>query len=89
MTALEKFQDLLHRLFQFDCADLDFGIYRIMNQKRDVVEAFIDKALVQTVRRQLNQGTLKEQDELATRLRELGEQRPVLHRRRDWLQREP
>ena len=26
---LEKFQDLLRELFQFDCADLDFGIYRI------------------------------------------------------------
>ncbi len=29
---LEKFQDLLWReLFQFDCADWDFGIYRIIN----------------------------------------------------------
>ena len=30
-----KFQDLLRELFQFDCADLDFGIYRIMNHKRE------------------------------------------------------
>ena len=28
--ALRRFQDLLHELFQFDCADLDFGIYRIL-----------------------------------------------------------
>jgi adenine-specific DNA-methyltransferase len=28
-----KFQQLLRELFQFDCADLDFGIYRIMNYK--------------------------------------------------------
>ena len=35
---LAKFQNLLRELFQFDCADLDFGIYRIMNHKRDVVE---------------------------------------------------
>jgi adenine-specific DNA-methyltransferase len=34
----EKFQELLRELFQFDCADLDFGIYRIMNYKREVVE---------------------------------------------------
>ena len=39
--ALSKFQNLLRELFQFDCADLDFGIYRIMNHKRDVVEKFI------------------------------------------------
>ena len=38
---LTKFQGLLRELFQFDCADLDFGIYRIMNHKRDVVERFV------------------------------------------------
>ena len=42
-TNLVKFQDLLRELFQFDCADLDFGIYRIMNHKRDVVEQFITR----------------------------------------------
>jgi adenine-specific DNA-methyltransferase len=26
-TPREKFQTLLRKLFQFDCADLDFGIY--------------------------------------------------------------
>ena len=41
---LTKFQDLLRELFQFDCADLDFGIYRIMNHKRDVIERFISKS---------------------------------------------
>ena len=38
----EKFQGLLRKLFQFDCAELDFGIYRIMNHKRDVIEKFIE-----------------------------------------------
>jgi len=33
-TPLAKFQALLRELFQFECADLDFGIYRIMNHKR-------------------------------------------------------
>ncbi len=28
-----KFQQLLSELFEFDFADLDFGIYRIMNHK--------------------------------------------------------
>ena len=36
MDACNKFQHLLRELFQFDTADLDFGIYRIMNHKREV-----------------------------------------------------
>ena len=47
--SLDKFQKLLRELFQFDCADLDFGIYRIMNHKRDVVERFITEDLPQDV----------------------------------------
>jgi adenine-specific DNA-methyltransferase len=39
--SCEKFQGLARELFQFDCADLDFGIYRIMNHKRGVIEKFI------------------------------------------------
>ncbi len=46
---LKKFQDLLRTLFQFDCADLDFGIYRILNYKREQVEAFITERLPQIV----------------------------------------
>jgi len=42
-------QSLLRKLFQFDAADLDFGIYRIMNQKRDAIERFIDKDLIGAV----------------------------------------
>jgi len=34
----DKFQRLLREPIQFDCADLDFSIYRIMNRKRDVIE---------------------------------------------------
>ena len=32
-------------MFQLDQAELDFGIYRIMNQKRDEIEKFLDKDL--------------------------------------------
>lgn len=48
-TPREKFQELLRELFQFDCADLDFGIYRIMNQKRGLIERFIEKDLLDAV----------------------------------------
>ena len=51
MTAkFDKFRNLLRELFQLDQADLDFGIYRIMNQKRDEVERFLDKDLLPQVK---------------------------------------
>ncbi len=58
----EKFQQLLRELFQFDCADLDFGIYRIMNHKREVIEKFISEDLVKAVSEELDQGVLHDQE---------------------------
>ncbi len=49
MDAILKFQGLLERLFQFDASDLDFGIYRILNFKRDQIRKFIQKDLKDTV----------------------------------------
>jgi adenine-specific DNA-methyltransferase len=43
--AYDKLKELLEELFQFDREDLDFGIYRIMNQKRAEVLRFLDKDL--------------------------------------------
>lgn len=34
MQSLQKFQELLRKLFQFEASDLDFGIYRILNYKK-------------------------------------------------------
>lgn len=42
---LNKFQALLKNLFQFETADLDFGIYRILNFKRAQIEKFINEDL--------------------------------------------
>lgn len=44
-----RLKGLLRSLFQFDSADLDFGIYRIMNKKRDEIERFIEKDLINSV----------------------------------------
>lgn len=41
-AAQQRLQALLRNLFQFEDADLDFGIYRIMRQKRESVQAFLD-----------------------------------------------
>src|SRR3972149_462354 len=46
----EKFKDILREMFQMDQADLDFGIYRIMNAKRDEIEKFLDKELLPQVK---------------------------------------
>ena len=45
---------MLRELFQFDYADLDFGIYRIMNHKRDAIERFILETLPKTVVKELD-----------------------------------
>lgn len=44
-----RLKNLLRKLFQFDAADLDFGIYRIMNQRRDEIDEFIERGLLDTV----------------------------------------
>ena len=46
---LEKLRRLLAELFQLEQADLDFGIYRIMNQKRDDITRFLDDDLLPQV----------------------------------------
>lgn len=45
----EQLQELLRTLFQFDAADLDFGVYRILNQRRDRIEQFIEEDLLDAV----------------------------------------
>jgi adenine-specific DNA-methyltransferase len=49
-NSLEKFKKLLAELFMFDQADLDFGIYRIINAKRDEITRFLNNDLLPQVR---------------------------------------
>lgn len=50
MTQYEqKFRDILAEILQLDQAELDFGIYRIMNQKRKDIEEFLNNRLVPEV----------------------------------------
>lgn len=75
MTApVEKFQMLLRELFQFDCADLDFGIYRIMNHKRGAIEKFIATDLPKAVSEELDRGALADQSRAAAELKEIAAQ---------------
>jgi len=69
-----KFQTLLRELFQFDCADLDFGIYAIMNYKRGVIEKFITQDLPRAVDEEIDRGTLADQAQANKELEELEQQ---------------
>lgn len=51
----DKFKALLRELFMFDQADLDFGIYRIMNAKREEITRFLDRDLLPQVREALGE----------------------------------
>lgn len=48
--SLQKLRDKLAELFMMDQADLDFGIFRIMNAKRDEITRFLDQDLLPQVR---------------------------------------
>lgn len=49
----EKFHELLRELFMFDQADLDFGIYRVINARRGEITRFLDHDLLPQVRQAL------------------------------------
>ena len=75
MTEIQsKFQQLLRDLFQFDCADLDFGIYRIMNHKRDLIDKFIMQDVPKAVDEEIGRGALADQSQAARELKEVAEQ---------------
>ena len=72
-----KLKTLLRDLFQFDAVDLDFGIYRIMNQRRAEIGDFVEKGLLDAVVQEftlLQEGVVEEKREelnrVARRIRE-------------------
>ncbi len=72
--ARQKFQEKLRELFQFEAADLDFGIYRIMNYRREAIERFIEKDLLDAVGKELASGTLADQSKAADDLEKVKQQ---------------
>jgi adenine-specific DNA-methyltransferase len=50
MKSFNKLKLKLSELFQLDQADLDFGIYRVMNARRDEVKRFLESDLFPQVR---------------------------------------
>ena len=48
-TQFERFKGALADMFMLDHADLDFGIYRIMNQRRNDIEKYLNNELKKQV----------------------------------------
>ena len=55
MTNYDKLISTLKEVFMLDKAELDFGIYRIMNQKRKDIEQFLEVDLVPQVHKVLSE----------------------------------
>ena len=69
----DKLKRILREMFQMDQADLDFGIYRIMNQKRDEIEKFLDKDLLPQVKEEFTKLKDARVEEKRAELKELEE----------------
>ena len=54
MSKREEFQSLLRSLFEFDRADLDFGIYRVMNLKSKLIDEKLIKGIDEIVEAELS-----------------------------------
>lgn len=69
--AFNKFKRLLEELFQFDRADLDFGIYRIMNSKRDEVSDFLEYELLPQVKKAFEKYRAGDEEQKRERMAEI------------------
>ena len=90
MKSSEKLKGKLAELFQLDQAELDFGIYRIMNTKREEIVRFLDRDLLPQVREAFqayeteNRGAIEaELAEAIEKAKELGADPETLPRVKD------
>lgn len=65
-----KFIEKLQEIFMMDHAELDFGIYRIMNQKREEINRFLEHDLLPQVKQAL-QGASGDADAAKKRMAEI------------------
>lgn len=60
--SLQKLQHLLKKLFRANAADLDFGIYRIINFRREKLQTFIDEELPAEIKKFIDENAEIESD---------------------------
>lgn len=69
-AQFQNFKDTLAKVFMLDHAELDFGIYRIMNQKRKEIEDYLNNTLAAEVKHVLEDNMSSRVNELRTQLRD-------------------
>ncbi|KUG19816.1 type iii restriction-modification system methylation subunit [hydrocarbon metagenome] len=67
----QQLKQKLTELFQIDSPDLDFGVYRIMNQKRDEITRFMDKDLIEAVDAEFGKYDTESRTRITSELSEL------------------
>jgi len=78
MKQFEKLKAKLSELFQLDQADLDFGIYRIMNARRDEITQFLERDLLPQVQEAFSQYKPSDKAEIQKQLDEALQQAKTL-----------
>jgi adenine-specific DNA-methyltransferase len=71
MSNYNQLKDVLNDIFELNKADLDFGIYRIMNQKRKQVNEFIEKHLPEDIKQALSETQSTDKTEIENELKTL------------------
>lgn len=71
MSNYNQLKAVLNEIFELNKADLDFGIYRIMNQKRKQVNEFIEKQLPEDIRQALSETQSSDKTEIENELKTL------------------
>ena len=71
MTSLfEQFKNTLCKMFMLDQADLDFGIYRIMKEKRAEIERYLNETLPKQVKSLLTENVASHYQDIQKQLDE-------------------
>lgn len=70
-TQFDRFIATMKKVLMLDQADLDFGIYRIMNQKRDQIESYLNNDLRRQVTEAIRENASSDAEALKKELTQL------------------
>lgn len=70
-TQFDKFIAMMKKVLMLDQADLDFGIYRIMNRKRDQIESYLNNDLRRQVAEAISENASNDAETLQKELAKL------------------
>lgn len=71
LPSYQKFCEFLDKLFQFDLADLDFGIYRVLKARKAAIDKYLKEELPQCLAKYIKELEQKSRSEIETRLLEI------------------